>query len=111
MMCIHLTAVYIKITMVHKPPYLKTKFLIKHRSKIYNKEGLDKYAYSPEKYIFKGESWVKLTSGKKFLQIFGEREKEINDLMARLKIKIPKATKSQIAEILKYYDSERNSSK
>jgi hypothetical protein len=89
----------------------KTQFLIKHRSTIYNKEGLDKYAYSPEKYIFSGDAWVKITSKKSFLKIFGEREKEINGVVHKLKVKVPGATKSQIAEILKYYDSPANSAK
>lgn len=83
----------------------KTRFIIRHRSTMYNKEGLDKYEYSPERYILSGDKWVKITSGKTFLKIFGTRSKEIAGLLHKSKIKIKTATKGQIADLLKYYDS------
>lgn len=86
----------------------KSLFLIKHRSTVYNKEGLDKYAYSPERYIFSGNAWVKISSGKSLMKIFGDRKKEMSSMLNKSKIKIHSASKGQIAEILKYYDSPVN---
>jgi hypothetical protein len=89
----------------------KTMFLIRHRSSIYNKEGLDKYEYSPEKYILSGDKWFKITSQKSFLRIFGDREKEMSDILHKSKIRVPNATKEQIAQILRSYDSPDKSVK
>jgi len=84
----------------------RSQFLIKHRSTLYNKEGRDKYGYSPEKYIFSGDAWVKTGSKKSFMKIFGDRKKEMSELMHTSKIKIQRAGKAQIAELLRYYDSQ-----
>jgi hypothetical protein len=83
----------------------KSTFLIRHRSTLYNKEGRDKYGYSPEKYVLSGDTWVKITSKNSLMKIFGDREKEMSAIVHRSKIKVPRASKEQIAEILRYYDS------
>jgi hypothetical protein len=89
----------------------RSQFLIKHRSTLYNKEGLDKYGYSPEKYIFSGDAWIKVGSRKSFMKVFGAREKEMSEMLHKSKIRIQRAGKGQIAEILKYFDSHDNSGK
>jgi hypothetical protein len=83
----------------------KSQFLIRHRSTIYNKEGVDKYAYAPEKYILSGDAWVKISSKNSLMKIFSGHEKEMSAMLHKSKIKVPRATKGQIAEILNYYDS------
>jgi hypothetical protein len=89
----------------------KTTFLIRHRSTLYNKEGLDKYEYSPERYILSGDKWFKITSQKSFLKIFGNREQEISDILHKSKVRVPKAAKAQLVQILRNYDSSDNSVK
>jgi len=83
----------------------KFTFLVRHRSTVYNKEGVDKYEYKPEKYIFNGSEWARVTTNGSFLRLFGKQEKEISTLMHKSKIKVQRATSSQIAEILRYYDT------
>lgn len=86
-----------------------TKYLIKHRSTLFEKEALIAYHYSPEAYIFLENKYFKITNKKNFIQMFGERAPEIKKYLNESGIKIRKAGKKQIADILKYYDSLVNS--
>jgi len=83
----------------------RSQFLIKHRSSLYNKEGLDKYDYAPENYIFSGDSWVKISSKKSLMKVFGSKEKEMSAAIRNSKIKVQKASKGQLVELLKYFDN------
>ncbi len=82
----------------------KIKFLIKHKSTVYNKEGLDKYAYSPDKYIMYGDSYFRITSNHSLQKGLGERSKEMAQLMKKKGVNIRKATKDQISDLLKTFD-------
>jgi hypothetical protein len=83
----------------------KFLFLVKHRSKLYNKEGIDKYSYSPEKYIYNGTVWARISSAKSFLKLFGNREKEVSAFLRKSKVKIQKGTRDQVKDVLKYVES------
>ncbi len=83
----------------------RSQFLIKHRSALYNKEGLDKYAYTPENYVLSGDSWIKISSKKSLMKVFGDRGSEMNAVIHKSKIRVPKASKGQIVELLKYFDA------
>ncbi|HVN56697.1 MAG TPA: hypothetical protein VMT63_00215 [Bacteroidales bacterium] len=83
----------------------KSLLLIRHQSKIYNKEGVNKYKYSPTNYVFINGTWQKIASRSGFLKMFGEKEKEISSLVRHSKINVKKATREQISGILRYFDS------
>jgi len=83
----------------------KTLFIIKHRSLLYNKQGLDEYKYSPERYVFIGEKFYKIRNKKSLIQMAGDHSQEIKEFLHKSRIKVRRAEKDQIAEVLKYYDS------
>jgi hypothetical protein len=82
-----------------------TRFIIKNRSTLYNKEGLNEYKYSPERYVSLGEKYNKIRNKKNFILMFGNHSQEIKEFLHKAKIRIIKAGKDQIIEVLKYYDS------
>ena len=80
-------------------------FLIKHKSSVYNKEGLDKYAYSTEKYVMYNGRYLKFNSNSSFLKVFGERSKDIGDYMKKSRINVRKASRNEVSKILEYADA------
>ncbi|MCX6321505.1 MAG: hypothetical protein NTX93_06850 [Bacteroidia bacterium] len=86
-----------------------TRFIIKHRSTLYNKEGLNEYKYSPERYVSIGEKYYKIRNKKNFILMFGNHSQEIKEFLRKAEIRIKKAGKDQIIEVLKYYDSLKES--
>lgn len=84
-------------------------FIIKHRSTFYNKDGLNEYKYSPERFILTGDKSYKISNKKSLLLIFKDHSKEIKDFVHKSRIKVKKATKTEIMAIINYYDSLRPS--
>jgi hypothetical protein len=82
-----------------------TRFIIRHMSAEYVRDGVNEYEYSPVSYFYIDGTYRKLTNMKDFIQMFGLRADEIKEYLHRKKIKIRKAGKNDIAEILRYYDS------
>jgi hypothetical protein len=80
-------------------------FIIKHRSSLYNKEGLNEYKYSPERFILIGDKSYKITNKKNLLLIFKDHAQEIKDYLHKSRIKVKKATKEEIVAIINYYDT------
>lgn len=83
----------------------KTQLIIRHHSLLYNKQGLDEYKYSPERYVFEGDKFYKIRNKKSLMQMAGDHSREIKDFLHKSGIKVRKAGKDQIVEVLKYYDS------
>ena len=83
----------------------KTLFIIKHHSLLYNKQGLDEYKYSPQRYVFEGDKYYKIHNKKSLISMAGDHSTEIKDFLHKSKIRVRSAGKDQIAEVLKYYDS------
>jgi hypothetical protein len=83
----------------------ESKFLIKHRSYLLVKEGLDEYIYSPADFIMVNKEYIKITNKRGFLKLFGEKSDAVKKFMRTNKVHIHKADKHEIATILKYYDS------
>jgi len=82
-----------------------SKFIIKHESKEYFKEGRNNYKYSPIYYLSTGEIFSTYKNRKSFLQIFGDKSENIKRYLKTTGIKVGRADKFQIATILKFYDS------
>ena len=88
-----------------------TEFLIKHHSSLYNKDGRNEYKYSPERYVFTRDKYFKIRNKKSLALMSGDRSKEMKEYLHKSKIKVRKAGKEQIVEVLKYYDSLKASGK
>ena len=52
-----------------------------------------------------GDGFVRITSRKQFVNLFGNRSKEIKKFIKEKRIRIPRADKQQIADILRFYES------
>jgi hypothetical protein len=83
----------------------RTIFIIRHHSLLYNKQGLDEYKYSPRKYVFEGDKYYKISNRKSMVLMAGDHSKEIKEFLHKSRIKVRRAGKDQIVEVLKYYDS------
>lgn len=80
------------------------KYIIRHVSTLYLSDGLEKYPYTPESYIRVANQYVRTSSTSQFLRLFGDRSDEIRQYMRREKIRLQKADKRQITDILKFYE-------
>ena len=74
-------------------------------STYYLRNGVDEYDYKPIGYVMIDGGFIKITSQKKFMQLFGSKSKEIKQFAADNRIRIGRADKYQIEEILKFYES------
>jgi hypothetical protein len=83
----------------------KSKFIIRHRAYLLVKDGIDEYIYSPADYIMVNDGYVKITSKRVFLKLFGDRSDDVKKFIRVNKVHIRKAGKNEIATVLKYYDS------
>ncbi len=83
----------------------KCKYIIKHRSSHIIRNGLDEYDYKPTGYVMINSEFVKISSRKQFVKLFGDKSKEIKQFVETKRIRISKADKRQITEILKFYES------
>ena len=84
----------------------ETKYLIRHVSSGYltidkNKE----YLYEPVNYIKVFNGFSRITSTKQFIALFGKRSDDIRHFLRQKKIRILRADKKQITEVLNYYEA------
>jgi hypothetical protein len=80
-------------------------FIIKHTSTQYTNYALTEYKYFTIRYILLDGKYIRVTNMKDFLPYFGAYSQEIKEFMQRTRMKPRKVNKTQIAEILKFYDS------
>jgi hypothetical protein len=83
----------------------RCKFIIRHGSTSYMLNGVDEYDYKPTGYVMVNDGFMKLTSRKQFLKLFGSKSKEIKQFIADRNISIGRADKHQIEDILIYYEN------
>ena len=83
----------------------KSSFIIKHRSYLLVKEGVDEYIYSPADFIMVNSEYTKISNKRVFLKLFGERSDAVKKFLRTNKVHIRKADKHEIVTVLKYYDS------
>lgn len=80
-------------------------FIIKHRARLYEKDAVNEYKYAPVKYVLVNGTYRKFIMLKDLARLFGPREDEIRAYIRENRIRNRKTAKSDIADILKYYDS------
>ncbi len=80
------------------------KYIIRHISTLYLSDGLEKYPYTPESYIRVADEYEKIVSTTQFFKLFGDSSDAIRQYMRREKIRLRKADKHQITDILKFYE-------
>jgi hypothetical protein len=69
------------------------------------RNGVDDYDYKPIGYVMIDDGFVKITSRKKFVNLFGSKSKEIKQFIGNNRIRIGRADKYQIKNILRFYES------
>lgn len=82
-----------------------TGYIIRHRSVVHQRNGIDEYYYSPVGYLVTPEGYRKISSGGRFFKLFGERSAEMKKIVDRQRINLRKAGKREIINILQAYDS------
>jgi len=84
---------------------MKTKLLVRHVSSVHiSPDKIADYVYKPVNYIRVSDSYAEVRSRKQFLSLFGNRSDEISRFIRQKHVRINKADKKQIAEVLKYYE-------
>lgn len=82
-----------------------TVYLIRHRSVVHQRNGIDEYYYSPVGYIKTPDGYSKITSGSKFAKLFGKDSEEMKEIVARQGIKLRKAGKREMIRLLRAFDN------
>jgi hypothetical protein len=83
----------------------ESKYVIRHTSSFYVREGLNEYKYTPENYISVGDKYFRIKSRGSLLKLFGDKSDEMKRYLHMSRIRIKQADKSQFTNILKFYDS------
>ena len=83
----------------------KSRYVIKHESSYYVREGLNEYKYVPENFISVGEVFYRVKNKSGLLKLFGDKSAEMKKYLHQSRIRIRQAGKYQFVSILKYYDS------
>lgn len=82
-----------------------TGYLIRHRSVVHQRNGIDEYYYSPVGYLITPDGYRRITSGNKFSKLFGEGSEEMKEMVERQGIKLRKAGKREMIRLLQAYDN------
>jgi hypothetical protein len=88
-----------------------TGYIIRHRSVVHQRNGIDEYYYSPVGYVKTPLGYRKITSDGKFAKQFGDEADVMKKIVNQRGIKLRKANKRQIINILQSFDSQRGTSR
>lgn len=88
----------------------RCKYLVKHKSTRSKLNGIDDYWYDQEGFVKLGEEYVRISSLRQFINLFGSASVKIRQFIAKRNIRIRGAEKNQIADILRFYESIENNS-
>jgi hypothetical protein len=83
----------------------KSKFVIKHKSSFYQKEGLNEYNYFHEYYVSTGDVFYKIKNKKSLLKLFGEKSGVMKKYLHESRFRMGQADRNQFVDILKHFDS------
>lgn len=83
-----------------------TGFLIRHRSVMHQRNGIAEYFYSPVNYVKTPRGYQRIRSGNKFVELFGTGAPRMKKILNQNRVNLRKATKNQIINVLKSYDSQ-----
>jgi hypothetical protein len=89
----------------------RSKYVIRHSSSFYVKEGRNEYKYTPENYFSVGGVFYRVKNKAGLLRLFGDKSDEIKKYLHSAHLRIRQADKNQFISILKYYDSLTSASK
>jgi hypothetical protein len=89
----------------------KSKYIIKHKSSVYESDGVKEYSYTPVGYVNAGNGYVKIKSRGQFYRLFGDRSEDVRRFIKESGINIRRADKKQIMYVLNYFDSLKSSKK
>jgi hypothetical protein len=81
------------------------KFLIKHRSAVYENNGIKEYSYVPVGYVNAGNGFVKIKSKAQLCKLFGKKSDELKKYIKKSGINIRQANKSEMVSLLKFCDN------
>ncbi len=81
------------------------EYIIRHRSVVRKKDGIDEYFYSPLQYVKSKGGFIKFRTNKQFIAIFDGRQNEMKKIVAKSGINVRHADKSRIIRLLKLYDA------
>jgi hypothetical protein len=82
-----------------------SKYIIRHRSVVHGRNGIDEYFYSPAGYVKIGKEYSKLRSNRQFIKSCGTRSLQMKEIIDRNNIKIGKADRNRIIGLLIKFDS------
>lgn len=88
-----------------------SRYLIKHQSLFYEKEGLFNYKYSPVNYISDGNEFFPVKKKRDLLRLMDERSKDVKKFLRASRVRISQANKDQIVSVLRYCESLLRSDK
>lgn len=88
----------------------RCKYMVKHKSTRSKVNGIEDYWYDPEGFVKVGEQYVKISSLRQFVHLFGSASVNIRQFIAKKNIRIRDAGKNQITDILRFYESIENKS-
>jgi hypothetical protein len=80
--------------------------MVRHASKVHQKNGVDEYFYSPSGYVNTGAGFTRIKSNSQFIKQFGTRSAEMKKIMDRYKINVRKSNKNQIISALRLFDKQ-----
>ena len=83
-----------------------SRYLVKHRAVVHQRNGIDEYFYSPVGYVMTAIGYQKIVSNKRFIRLFGTRSAEIKRIIEQRNLNIRKAGKGEIINILKLFDAQ-----
>jgi hypothetical protein len=79
--------------------------LIKHRSVVYEKNGIDEYYYRPLIFIKSGDQYLNIRTERQFIKLFRDRKEEIKERIRKQKIDFRSVDKSPVALLVKQFES------
>lgn len=91
----------------------KVTYLIRHRSiatrvaPAFSAGSIWDYVYKPEHYIRTGNDFVRITSRRQFTGLFGEHSHDMNRYLQSRRIKVSRADKEQIIDVLRYFGEKK----
>jgi len=88
-----------------------TGYIIRHRAVVHQRNGIDEYYYSPVGYIKTPSGYTRVTSGGKLAKQFGPDSELMKKIIDQRRIKLRKANKRQIINILQSFDNQRGTAR
>jgi hypothetical protein len=83
----------------------KSKFIVKHQSRLIENNGLYEYRYNPVRFFSNGTEFKKVRSPGSFLNMMGKYSHSVKKYMRTNNIHYRRADNAEVSTVLRYYDS------